>query len=51
MTKCRRENKFLLSNYKGDKQEFIYTNYCEISVKKKYYVNTYLPDDREIMKL
>ena len=50
MAKCRHENKFLLSNYKGNDQQSIY-NIVKFLYIKEYYVNIYLPDDREIVKL
>ena len=52
MAKCCHENKFLMSNYKGNDQQSIFNIYCEMSMHiKEYYVIIYLPDDREIVKL
>ena len=52
MTKCRHENKFLKSHYKG---KMISNPFIIFIAKflyiKEYYVNIYLPDDREIVKL
>ena len=52
MTKCRHENKFLQSHYKG---KMISNPFIIFIAKflyiKKYYANIYLLDDREIVKL